>query len=449
MRKELSKYASGEVPRYTSYPTAAQFHNGIGEAQYRDWLDGLAPDARVSLYIHVPFCEKLCWYCGCHTTVAREYERIHTYVASLLREIDLLADALPHKARVCHIHFGGGTPSLLLPGDMTRIMDLIADRFQIDPAAEIAIEVDPRTLDEPKVRQFAHVGVTRASLGVQDFGPHIQAKINRIQPFYVVARSVEMLRAAGVRAINFDLMYGLPSQKIADVERSAELATWLHPDRVAVFGYAHVPWFKKHQRMIEESELPGPSDRFKQAEAAAKVLVAQGFEEVGLDHFARKADPLAVAARERKLRRNFQGYTNDPADVLLGLGASSIGALPVGFAQNAPGLDVYRDHVMDGRLPVVRGVTLSSEDRLRAAAIERIMCDMALDVGALCRAHGQEATSLDAALSAMNPLAADGLVTIAERLVSVTADGRRFLRNIAACFDAYWQPQPKRHSLAV
>lgn len=443
------RHALADIPRYTSYPTAAEFHEGVGEADYRRWLGALTVRDRLSLYVHIPFCQKLCWYCACHTTVAQDYGRVARYLDSLRRELALLAAAVPAHGGVSHLHFGGGTPTIMSGADLIALIRDIGRVLPFTSGVEIAVELDPRTMTPAKAEAFARAGVTRASIGVQDFGPHIQAKINRIQPFYVVARAMEWLRANGVMNINFDLMYGLPGQTVEDVERSAELAASLRPGRVAVFGYAHVPWFKKHQTMISEGDLPGPRARFAQAAAAARMLKRSGYLEIGFDHFAHPEDSLAVAARQGTMRRNFQGYTSDSTEILLGLGASSIGQLHHGYVQTAPGLDVYRERVEAGRLPIVRGVAIGRADRLRRDAIERLLCDLEVDLAAVCARHGLPQTALDDALGGLAILAEDGLLDIRGRRVVIREAGRRFLRNAAACFDVYLREKVRRHSKAV
>ena len=450
MKPEHRKYALAEVPRYTSYPTAVQFEPGTGERQYRTWLEQIAPGAPLSLYVHIPFCKQMCWYCGCHTSVAHTYERVGAYAQDLLAEIALLAAAVPdHHGGLAHVHFGGGSPTLLSDADFAAITGTIVSAFGARSGMELAVEIDPRTMSAQKAAALAAAGVTRASLGVQDFNAHVQRKINRIQPFAMVRDAVHWLRDAGIAAINFDLIYGLPGQSVADVRRSAQKALSLRPDRLAVFGYAHVPWFKKHQQMIAQADLPGMEERFAQAATVGEVLRAGGYEAIGFDHYAHPQDSMAMAAREGRLRRNFQGYTTDTADTLLGLGASSISALEQGYVQNAPALDGWRKAIHEGRLPVVRGVALRGEDALRRAAIMTLMSAMELDCAALCARHGMPAETLDDALDKLRPLQQDGLVTRDGRTVHVTPEGRIFVRNIAACFDAYWQDSAGRHSRAV
>ncbi len=445
----VHRYAEIEVPRYTSYPTAAQFHDGIDDEVYRTWLADVPPDEPLSLYIHIPFCQTLCWYCACHTTIVHGYDRVAAYLEVLRRELQLLRAALPGRRKVSQVHFGGGTPTILSGPDFAAFLDDIRAGFALSDTAEVAVEIDPRTLSEDMAEALAGAGVTRASLGVQVLSRVVQQKINRIQPFEVVEASVDRLRRAGIAAINFDLMYGLPSQSTGDVERSVALCTSLEPDRFAIFGYAHVPWFKKHQRYLNEADLPGTEERLRQALMARDALLAQGYCAVGFDHFARSQDPLAKAARTGKLRRNFQGYTTDDAAVLIGLGASSIGSLPDAYVQNAPRLDRYRDLVQAGQLPVMRGVTLTQEDKLRRAVIERIMCVVPTDVGQMCVEFGFAEDTLDASLPSLGALAQDAMIELDGRTITVAERGRLFVRNIASCFDAYWTPSPARHSQAV
>jgi oxygen-independent coproporphyrinogen-3 oxidase len=450
MKTEILKYATREVPRYTSYPTAVQFHDGIGEAQARNWLAGVPEGELLSLYVHIPFCEKMCWYCGCHTNVVTGYERIKTYVDDLLTEMDLVSAALSPKAgQVHHLHFGGGSPSMLASSDFAAIIEKLQANFSFAENSEIAIEIDPRTMSADKAARYAKAGVTRASLGVQDFNLHVQEKINRIQPPEMVRQVQNWLFDVGISAINFDLIYGLPGQGSAEITRTLEIALEMRPDRFAVFGYAHVPWFKKHQQMILDEDLPDVHERLAQADLVAKILTDAGYVRIGFDHYARPNDSLAQAVLQNRVRRNFQGYTDDNCDTLLAFGASSISALPQGYLQNDPQMGKWRNSVRDGHLPIVRGVELSDDDRFRGAAIMEILSRGSLDLAAHCRAFGQPETALDGALEKLSLLAEDGLLVLDGRKVQITENGIRFSRNAAACFDNHWKPEKKRHSLAV
>lgn len=434
--------AERTVPRYTSYPTAPHFSAAVGAGSYAEWLSALPADATLSLYIHVPFCTELCFYCGCNTRAVRKREPVEAYAERLIEEIALLG-ALRGR-RVTHLHWGGGTPSILGPRRLKTIAARLASLFDLSALKEHAIELDPRRLDTPLIRTLAEIGVSRASLGVQDVSPRVQHAIGRIQPFELVERAAGGLRDAGIAALNIDLMYGLPEQTAREVARSAELAASLGPQRLALFGYAHVPWFKTHQRLIEEAALPGARERLVQAEAAAETLCGLGYQAVGLDHFARPNDALAVAARDKRLRRNFQGYTTDDADALIGIGASAIGRLPQGFVQNAPDVAGYSRAIAAGRFATVKGIALSHDDRLRSTIIERLMCDLAVDLDAF-----GGATRFAAERGALAPLAAQGLVAIDGARIAMTAAGRPFVRLAAAAFDAYLAASAKRHSPAV
>jgi len=434
--------AERNVPRYTSYPTAPHFSAAVTPALYRQWLEALPPAASLSLYIHVPFCQELCHYCGCNTRAVRKREPVDAYAEELLKEIALLR--LLEGRKLTHLHWGGGTPSILGPRWLQTIVEKLAAQFDLSAVKEHAIELDPRRVNPALIGALKAIGVTRASLGVQDVSDDVQRLIGRVQPFAMVERAARGLRDAGIRDLNIDLMYGLPGQTVAHVRDSADRAAALAPQRLALFGYAHVPWFKTHQRLIDETRLPGVSERLAQAQAAADTLAAKGYEAIGLDHFALPSDSLSVAAREKRLRRNFQGYTVDEADALIGLGASSIGRLPQGFAQNAPDLGGYTRALAAGEFPIVKGLALSDDDRLRGAMIERLMCDLELDLAAF----GGSAR-FAAETERLTPLADAGLlVRNGDRLV-MTPEGRPYVRIAAAAFDAWLTAGEKRHSVAV
>jgi oxygen-independent coproporphyrinogen-3 oxidase len=439
--------AEKAVPRYTSYPTAPHFTPAVTADTYRAWLGELSPCTSLSLYLHVPFCAAMCAYCGCHTKVTRRSEPVTAYRDHLLAEIDLVARLTPAR-QVRHLHWGGGTPSMLGEAGLTAIAERLAQRFRIGPGAEHAIELDPRQLDRGLAAALKRVGVTRASLGVQDLNPHVQEAIGRIQPLAVVAAAVEALHAAGIDALSFDLMYGLPHQSMADLMRTIDLATAMRPSRISLFGYAHVPWFKTHQRLIDEQALPDAVERFRQQTAAREALQARGYEAVGLDHFARPDDAMAVAARDQRLKRNFQGYTTDDAEALIGFGASAIGRLPRGFVQNAPDIGGYQRAVAAGAPATVRGLALSLEDRVRADAIERLMCDFSADLEAVARRHGVAGDFFDSDLAGLVPLESQGLVSCSDRTVVVSEAGRPLVRVVASLFDAHLA-KAGRHSSAV
>ncbi|WP_371134423.1 oxygen-independent coproporphyrinogen III oxidase [Phreatobacter sp.] len=439
--------AEKSVPRYTSYPTAPHFTPAVTAATYRRWLGELSPCTSLSLYLHVPFCAAMCAYCGCHTKVTRRAEPVATYRDHLIAEIDLVAGLTPAR-QVRHLHWGGGTPSMLGEAGLTAIAERLARRFRIGADAEHAIELDPRQLDRNLAAVLKRVGVTRASLGVQDLNAHVQQAIGRVQPHAVVAAAVETLHAAGIDALSFDLMYGLPHQSLSDLIRTIELAAAMQPSRISLFGYAHVPWFKTHQRLIDEQALPDAVERFRQQTVAREALQALGYEAIGLDHFARPDDAMAVAARDQKLKRNFQGYTTDDAQALIGFGASAIGRLPQGFVQNAPDTAGYH-RAIDAREPAtVRGLALSLEDRVRADAIERLMCDFSADLEAVASRHGVSRDFFDRDLEELRTLESEGLVSRSARTVVVSDAGRPLVRVVASLFDAHLA-KAGRHSSAV
>jgi oxygen-independent coproporphyrinogen-3 oxidase len=446
--KTLQRY-DAPVPRYTSYPTAPHFHPGVSAATYRTWLGQIGDGETVSLYLHVPYCDKLCWYCGCHTKVVRQYAPIADYAALVRREAGLVAQAIPSRPRVTHVHWGGGTPTMLSAEDFARLMAALLADFRFDPKAEVAVEIDPRVLTEEKAAALADSGVTRASLGVQDLNPEVQEAVNRVQPYELVARAVDWLRKAGIRGINFDLMYGLPQQTVERVLSSVDQALTLRPDRVALFGYAHVPWMKTHQRLIDEEALPDSEERWRQAEEAAARLVEGGYRRIGLDHFARPEDPMTRALDEGRLRRNFQGYTDDPAGVLLGFGASSIGALPQGYVQNAVPFKAYGAAIRDGELAVTRGLQLDDDDRLRRAVIEHLMCDLEVDLDEIAVGFGAAAADFAAELEALAAMERDGLVEVTGGTLRIPEPARPLMRTVCAVFDRYLASGAARHSRAV
>lgn len=448
----LAKYDQ-RVPRYTSYPTAPQFGPGVRAAAYRAWLAALDPALPLSLYLHIPFCDSLCWFCGCHTKIVRRYAPVAAYLDVLLREIDLVADVLSQmhqqKRGVCHIHLGGGTPTILEPDDMRRLFARLRARFEILPDADIAVENDPRDFNLNLAEVMAEVGVNRVSLGLQDINPQVQRAVNRVQSLDETKRVVTALRAAGIPSINIDLMYGLPYQTSARMLTTIEAALDLAPERVCLFGYAHVPWMKRHQRLIDEAALPDAEERFLQYRVAVRRLRQAGYDWIGLDHFALPGDALAIAARNDGLHRNFQGYTTDDAPTRLGFGPSAIGSLPQGLMQNLAPLHAYRDAVMAGELPVTRGLILDDDDRLRGAVIERLMCYGEVDLAAVCPTFDSTPGAFADELAALSPFEADGLVKLQASHIRVTEKGRPFLRRVCAIFDRYLKPEETRHAQAI
>ncbi|MCB1486168.1 MAG: oxygen-independent coproporphyrinogen III oxidase [Bauldia sp.] len=450
MRPELAaRYADERLPRYTSYPTAPQFSAAIGPDRYADWLGEVPEDARGSLYIHIPFCRRMCWYCGCNTSVATRHQPVADYLAALGKEIDMVTARLPRRLAVTHLHFGGGTPTIVHPSELIDLMAKLRDAFDILPGAEVAIEIDPRVLTPEMASALGEAGFTRASLGVQSLDPAVQAAISRRQGFAETAAAVERLREAGIAGINLDLIYGLPHQTVASCVETVRACLALRPDRFSVFGYAHVPGFKRHQRKIDAATLPRGGERNEQADAIAAAIEAAGYDRIGLDHFALPADAMAEAAGSGVLHRNFQGYTTDAADLLIGLGASAIGRLPEGYVQNAAVTRDYLAAIARGDLATVRGFALGDEDRLRADLIERLMCDFRVDVADVCDRHGAGVEAVADALPALDRLAADGVLSRDGSVVEMAADARTLVRVAAAAFDAYRSGSGAVHSQAV
>jgi oxygen-independent coproporphyrinogen-3 oxidase len=444
----LPSYDS-RAPRYTSYPTAVQFTHEVGPERHGQWLESLPLDQPISIYAHIPFCARLCWYCGCNTRVVHRGESIRDYVVLLRDEIGLVARRLPGRARASSIHLGGGTPNMLTPGDLAVLFGTLREDFDVEDDAEIAAELDPAQLTAEWARAAAGHGLNRASLGVQDLSPAVQAAVNRHEPFEVVQRAAGLLREAGISALNFDLMYGLPRQTEADVLTTLDQVLTLKPARIALFGYAHVPWMKTHQKLIAEAELPGGAERLIQSQAAAERLAAEGYVAIGMDHFARPDDSMAVALANRTLHRNFQGYTTDAASALLGFGASAISRLPQGLVQNQPAELLWRAAISEGRLATAKGVAFSDEDRFRGEVIERLMCDMQVDLDAVAARHGRRAGELADAVAGLKPLEEDGVVERSGQLIRITELGRPFVRTACAQFDAYLDPTALRHSRVV
>jgi oxygen-independent coproporphyrinogen III oxidase len=440
---------AARVPRYTSYPTAPHFHPGIDGGTHRGWLAALDPQLPLSLYVHIPFCDSLCWFCGCHTKAVNGYAPLAAYLDALETEIARTAEALGARRQVTHIHWGGGSPTMLKPHDMRQLGALLRSHFDVAAGAEFAVEIDPRGFTAEMAEALAAIGVNRASIGVQDFAPDVQRAINRMQDFETTANCVGLLRANGIDRLNIDLIYGLPHQSVKGLVQAIGEVLSLSPDRLAIFGYAHVPSFKKHQNLIPEAALPDLDARFRQAEAAQEQVRRAGYAAIGLDHFAKPDDAMARAAQARTLKRNFQGYTTDDAAALIGFGASAISSLPQGYAQNIVEVPAWRTAVADGRLPVARGIALDDEDRIRSAVIERLMCDLTVDLAVIASAYGRQPAMFADALASLQPYARDGIVEIDGWRIRVPERWRAAVRVVCAAFDTYLAAGTARHSAAV
>lgn len=447
----IARYAEMRVPRYTSYPTAPYFKAVDGDSAHRAVLETLDPAAPVSLYLHVPFCKQVCWYCACNMKLAAREAPVRAYGRTLEKEIALTASLLPGRMPVSQIHWGGGTPTAMPMDALADLMATLRHHFDIPQNAEIAFELDPRTFEPEFADHLAGFGATRASLGVQEYDETVQKTVNRIQPYETVKQTVDALRGAGISAINFDLMYGLPHQTRETIARSVEQTLTLRPDRIALFGYAHVPWMAKNQRLIPEDALPGASERFDQAEFAAEALVAAGYVRIGLDHFALPEDDMTRALAEGRLHRNFQGYTVDDAKTLIGLGATSISALPGAYVQNIAETGAWSRAVEAGHLPTGKLLHLSADDELRRALIERLMCDLTVDVAEVATRFDVSPDLFAPALESAGHFVGEGLASREGYKLSVTERGRPALRVVASVFDAYLPAQTgeKRHAAAV
>ncbi|PZU11034.1 oxygen-independent coproporphyrinogen III oxidase [Sphingomonas sp.] len=431
----LPDLAARPVPRYTSYPTAAEFHDGVDAADQAAALGAIAPDAPVSLYVHIPYCHRICWYCGCNTGAIGRAERLDAYVDALEREVEAVAGRM--RGRVVSIHFGGGSPNALTPAQFGRLIAMLRARFAGAADAEIAVELDPRALDPAFIAAMGQAGVARASLGVQTFAEPVQRRINRIQPYEMVAAAVAGLRAAGIAHVNLDLMIGLPGQSEEDVAESIRLALALAPDRVAMFGYGHNPGLLPRQRMIDPRDLPDAEARFRQSALAHDLLVAAGYRAIGFDHFARPEDSLAVAAAEGRLRRNFQGFTDEPGEAVIGIGASAISQFPGLLVQNEKHVARWRSRVAETGLAGVRGIARSADARLRGAIMERLLCDGRVDMAAVARARGLAPERLIGIRPRLAALEARGVIAIEGWRVTLAPWGWPYARLVAAALDMH------------
>lgn len=448
LRPDLTASLGENVPRYTSYPTAPHFHAGIDDMVVRGWLQTIGAGDEISLYLHIPYCDKLCWFCACHTKQTRHYAPVASFLRSLHSEIETVAELLSGKGRVRAVHFGGGSPTMLTPDDLVALGRRLRAEFEFLADATVSVEIEPNDMDEARLDALAQIGMTRASLGVQDFDPRVQKAINREQSFLQTKQVVDGVRSRGTKSVNLDLLYGLPHQTLQSIATTVEQALTLAPDRVALFGYAHVPWFKKHQTMIDEVWLPDPAQRLGQSQLAAEMIETAGYQAVGLDHFAKPGDSLAIAAATGKLRRNFQGYTEDQCETLIGFGPSSISRYKQGYAQNIVATGEY-EKVVDGRrLATAHGVRLSLDDQARAWIIERLMCDFSFPAIELVECFGDVGQGLLLQASRLGNAGSRLLELKGDHFV-VPIECRPLVRTIAAKFDKYLQAGTARHSVAV
>ena len=430
-------------PRYTSYPTAPQFTGTFDEEALKRAIrdsNGDPIPRRLSLYVHVPFCFSPCFYCGCNRVVTRDRSRADAYLTHLCREIAMVGALFDRDREVIQLHFGGGTPNYLTPGQLRCTIDVLKRhfRFSDDPARDISIELDPRTVLPQDIAELAGCGFNRASLGVQDFDPAVQEAVNRVQGVEQTRAVIDACRTHGFRSVNVDLIYGLPKQTLAGFGRTLETVIGMRPDRLAVYSYAHLPDLFKAQKQIDAADLPDPETKLGLLALAIERLTAAGYVYIGMDHFALPDDELARAQERGGLHRNFMGYTTHADSDLIGLGVSSISHIGNTFSQNPRDLPSWQGALDEGRLPVFRGMTMSEDDQLRADLIQQLMCQGEIPVTALERRYDIAFHDyFSDALDRLAPMVADGLVTIAPERIAATARGRLLLRNIAMCFDAY------------
>lgn len=446
---QRAELLASRVPRYTSYPTAPHFTPAVNADTCEKWLRDLPPKMPLSLYVHIPFCDTLCWFCGCHTRVVNVYSPVAAYLELIRADLARVAGITGADHPVTHIHFGGGSPTMLRPEDFAAITGQIRECFPVARDAEFAVEIDPRGLSDAMIAAMAKAGVNRASIGVQDIDPVVQKAVNRIQPFEVTKAVIEKLRAAGIGNLNVDIMYGLPHQSVEHLERTVAAMVSLRPNRFAVFGYAHVPHMKKHMSLIDEKVLPSSEERISQFDHAQSALIAAGYEPIGLDHFALPDDPMAIAARNGVLSRNFQGYTTDTAPALIGIGASAISSLPQGYLQNEADVPTYRERINAGTLPTARGVALTAEDKIRRAIIERLMCGLGIDLVQFARQHDLVRDRFAPEMARLHEMEKLGFVKLDGWKISVPSDERAAVRLVCAVFDQYLDPAAARHALAV
>lgn len=434
-------------PRYTSYPTADRFVEAFGEDSYRTWLQkrGIGGISRpLSLYVHLPFCDTVCFYCACNKVVTRDRSRATRYLRYLAREAEMVASQLDGDRRLCQLHWGGGTPTFLPEAELRELMGIIGTHFRFVPEGEYSIEIDPRSTSPGTLTMLAGLGMNRVSIGVQDFDPEVQKAVNRIQGEDITRAAVEEARAAGYRSVNLDLIYGLPKQNLVGFGQTLDTTIGLAPDRIALYSYAHLPHVFKPQRRILDKDLPAPELKLQMLMMAIHRLQDAGYVYIGMDHFARPDDELAVAQRQGRLHRNFQGYSTHAECDLVALGVTAIGSIGPTYTQNVRTLDEYYDRLDRGMMPVFRGVELSADDLLRRTIIQSLMCHGAVSIEAVELSHFIDfETYFSREMEALRELAADGLVSIDDEWIAVTPRGRLLVRAVCMVFDRYLQNQQR------
>lgn len=445
--KTLVEKYDRPVPRYTSYPTAAQFRDDISLKTVHGWLKELLPQEALSLYVHLPFCPSLCWYCGCNMRVTHSSSLMQDYLAALHDEVDLAVKKLTDKMKVSTLHLGGGTPTYYSVEDLTGLFSLLRNRFDVLTDAELSLEIDPRRFDADMASGLQRAGVTRVSLGVQDTNPLVQEAIGRNQSLAQTTMAFKYLRDAGITAINADLIYGLPLQTSSSIAQTAEEVAQLKPSRIALYGYAHVPWMKPHQKLLERHPIPIGVERMELFTAAAEILKGHGYVAVGIDHFALPDDPLVIASSNKQLHRNFMGYTTDDAATILAFGVSAISSYPQGYVQNTTSIKDYLHQIRQKTLPIWKGLQMTTPDRCASRIIESLLCQFEADIPQIAGEYSLRPEALETNTLNLHQMMADGLVAGSkEHTLRITEKGRPFARVVASCFDSYLKTGEQKHS---
>lgn len=436
---ELLRRYDRPGPRYTSFPPATKFHEGVGNDAYGEHL-GLASriDAPLSFYSHLPFCGSRCLYCACNTVVTRKHEVVERYLNVLHREIRDVGGLLGERRGLRQLHLGGGTPTHLSPDELRELHGVITSQFEVLPDAEVAIEIDPRVTTPEHLEALYELGFNRLSLGVQDFTLEVQQAINRVQSFEMTRDLVILARQIGFDSINIDLIYGLPFQKPLTFCHNLELLMEIRPERVALYSFAWVPWLKKHQQALDPKNLPSPETKSELFASAIRELTRVGYVSIGMDHFALPDDEMAIAVQEKRLWRNFMGYTVNMAPDMVACGISAISDMAGGYFQNAKALKEYEGSVEGGNLPIERGYILTPDDRIRRHIITSLMCNFRVPIGEVeDRFAIVFAEKFAAELKELAPMVEDEFVEITDDAIDVVGDGRRFVRNVCMVFDPY------------
>ncbi len=448
-KEQLGKLGlfDAKVPRYTSYPTAPHFGRDVGPADFTRWIEAVPKGAQISLYVHVPFCRRLCWFCACRTQGTKSDKPVQAYMETLKAELEMLGGHLPEGVTLSRLHWGGGTPTLLQPPMMHELAQAIRDVAPFAENTEFSVEIDPNEIDGARLDALAEAGMNRASIGVQDFDEQIQQSIGRLQGYDITRWAAEEIRARGVTSLNADILYGLPYQTQARITESVQKLLSLEPDRVALYGYAHVPWMAKRQQMIPSDALPTPQERLDLFETARRLFLWDNYAEIGIDHFATADDGLTIAQKTGQLRRNFQGYTDDTAEALIGLGASSISRFPQGYAQNAPATGAHTAAIREGRFSTARGHVFAGDDLMRGRMIEALMCDFRIDAAEIRDRFGIAGPALTRLFEDV-AAAFPGLLDVTAAGLAIPPEARPLTRMVARHLDAY-ELSTAGHSSAI